>query len=344
VVVYDLGGGTFDISIIEVNPMGMYRVVATSGDNHLGGDDFDEKIANWIKEQLRTKHDLLLQANPHQEALLREKAEQAKIQLSTATEATIELSGLRAVGKAVEEGLTLTLSREEFEAEIKEFIDRTVALCKKTLKMAEVKTEGKLQAKDISQVLLVGGQTLTPAVGNALQKEWGWELNRTRQPDLVVGLGAAMQAGLLAKDPHLSKRIRLWDVVAQPLGIEARGEDMDEGQTMFQIIRANQQIPTRTKETPIKFKNDLPGQTRIEFRVYQGASPVAKENVHLGTVVLPLTKPYDPGEAQVKCWFEIDWDGILTVHAEELGVEAPEVVEKIDYFYYLGQAEEEESE
>lgn len=340
VVVYDLGGGTFDISIIEVNTMGMYRVVATNGDNHLGGDDFDEKVANWIKDQIRTKYDLRLLADPHQEALLREKAEQAKIELSDATEATIDLSGLRTVGQELEEGLTLTLPREEFDSLIKEFVDRTLALCAETLEMARKKTEGKLQAKDISQVLLVGGQTCTPAVGNALQERYGWKLNRTRAPDLVVGLGAAMQAGLLAKDPHLSKRIRLWDVVAQPLGIEARGEGMAEGQTMFQIIRANQQIPMRTKETPIKFTNDLPGQTRIEFRVYQGADPVATNNVHLGTVPLPLTQSYEPGEAQVKCWFEIDWDGILTVHAQELGVEAPEVVKKIDYFYYLGRTAE----
>jgi molecular chaperone DnaK len=351
VVVYDLGGGTFDISIIEVNRMGMYRVVATSGDNHLGGDDFDERVANWIKERFRANYGLPLLADPHQEALLRGKAEEAKIVLSGAPNATIELRGVRAVGGSMHD-LTLTLLRDEFESLIEEFILRTLALCDETLEMARTKTEGKLQAKDISQVLLVGGQTRTPAVGRSLRERYGWKLHEGHapgngadsgpEPDLVVGMGAAVQAGLLAKDPNLTRRVRLWDVVAQPLGIEAKGKQMPDGETMFQIIRANQQIPYRTKETPIKFTNELLNQGHIEFRVYQGTSSVADENTHLGTVVLPLVGRYEPGEAEVKCWFEIDWDGILTVHAEELRVEAPEVVEKIDYFYYLGQAGEEE--
>jgi molecular chaperone DnaK len=343
VVVYDLGGGTFDVSIIEINKKGMYRVIATSGDNHLGGDDFDEKLANWIKEQFQVEHAVPLLASPHQEVLLREKAEEAKIALSESAEYLIELEGLRAVDDQ-DYHFAKTVTRETFESLIQTFIDRTLEICDKTLQMAWDKTNGKLLAASINQVLLVGGQTLTPAVGEALHTRYGWKLNRQVRPDLVVGMGAAVQAGLLSGDSYLKKCIKLWDVVAQPLGIEAQGEEMPEGQTMFVMIEANQQIPTRTKNKRARFTNDATGQTKIEFRVYQGADHIAANNTHLGDVILPLTRTYEKGEALVECWFRIDWDGILHVHAKEMHTDAKEVVEKIDYFYYLGQREEEEIE
>jgi molecular chaperone DnaK len=336
VVVYDLGGGTFDVSVIEINTRGMYRVVSTSGDTYLGGDDFDEKLASWIKDQFRAENDVHLLTTPYQEVLLREKAEEAKIALSESSEYLIRLEGLHAVD-GERYNLTLPLTLDLFQDLIEPFIESTLVICDKALEMAARKTGGKLTAATINQVLLVGGQTLTPAVGEALQRRYGWALNRQVKPDLVVGMGAAVQAGVLAGDPYLKKRIKLWDVVAQPLGHEARGEEMPEGHTMYVMIEANQQIPTRTKRKRARFTNDVAGRSKLEFRVYQGDDPIATNNAHLGNVVLPLTRTYEKGEALVECWYRIDWDGILHVHAKELNTDAEEVVERIDYFYHMGK-------
>jgi molecular chaperone DnaK len=342
VVVYDLGGGTFDVSIIEIKS-GMYRVVATSGDNHLGGDDFDYKVAHWIKDQFRKVNGVALVYEPQQAALLREKAKKAKIDLTKKEETNVSFNNLRGIdGKRY--NLNLTLNREILENLIQSLIDKTLDICDATLDMAKQKTG--LLASDISQMLLVGGQTLTPAVHRAIHQKYGWMLNSSVDPGHAVALGASVLAGYLNKDPYLCKRIRLWDVVAQPLGIEIKKENQHEIQkrTMIEIIKANQQIPIRTERKPLEFTTNRDGQTRIEFRVYQGFNPIAKKNTHIGIVPITLTTPRPKGNARVKCWFEIDFDGILLVHVKELDTDAAEVLKKIDYYYYLSQEESERLE
>jgi molecular chaperone DnaK len=329
VVVYDLGGGTFDVSIIEIKK-GMYRVVATNGNNHLGGDDFDNKIVEWIKKQVESKYNAPLIINKSVEAMLREKSQKAKLDLSENTETMIELNDFHVGGKNDACNMNIQLNTDTFNSLVNPLVEETLRICDETLTMANKKIG--ITPSDISQILMVGGQTRSPFIRSALQKKYGWKQNDSVSPDHVVALGSAVLAGYLSKDPYLKKRMRLWDVIAQPLGIEIKGGAMKE------IIKANQEIPFSTEETSEEYTNFEDRQSHIEFRIYQGKDSVARNNIQLGKVMLPLTQPYEKGKARVRCWFEIDWDGILEIHARELNTDAEEIVQKIDYFYNLSQS------
>ena len=338
VAVYDLGGGTFDVSIVEINSAGMHRVVATKGDTHLGGDDFDAEIVKWIKQQFQAKFKIALSYTPHQEARLQEIAEQAKIDLSSNHQTLIDLKGLQTIdGQRID--FDIVLQRETFTTLVRHLIGRTLDICDSVLEMAKEKT-GMLSS-GVSQILLVGGQTLTPAVRNAIQSKYNWILNDTVDPGQVVSLGAAVLAGYLNGDLELKKRMRLWDVIAQPLGIEVKPGILPEGRTLLEVVKANQQIPYNTKDDddPLEFTNYEDRQAQIKFNIYQGADPIAKNNTFLGTVSLDLINPKPKNEARVRCWFDIDWDGILEIHVKELDTDSEEIIQKIDYFYYLSQQE-----
>ncbi|QTA78706.1 Chaperone Hsp70 family protein [Desulfonema limicola] len=334
IVVYDLGGGTFDVSVIEITRTGMYRVLAIDGNTHLGGDDFDEKVFNWIKEQIREKYDSQLVTDAFQEAMLREKARQAKIELTDKMETIIKLTDLRLAEDSAF-NLSLTLTRDTFNTLIQSLIEDTIDLCDSTLAMAHEKTG--VSASDIRQVLLVGGQTQSPAVKDAINKKYNWVFNNSIDPANAVCMGAAVFGGFLSEDRYLNKRIRLSDVIAQPLGIEIKGGNMKE------IIKANQRIPYDTEDTPEEYTTHEDNQGMIEFRIYQGSNPIASKNVYLGTVPLTITNPGPKGEVRVKCWFEIGWDGFLKVHTKAINTTDKKTI-KIDYFYYLDQERADELE
>ena len=319
VAVYDLGGGTFDVSILRIE-RGLFRVKATNGDTHLGGDDFDLAIINWMQEICKQqKVDLAVAEDNNLRSQLRTAAEAAKVALTQATEYQINIPNF----------LEVTLTRSQLEKLVQPFIERTLEICDKTIEKAGMKPV------DIDQVLLVGGQTRLPAIKIALQKRYGWKINDSVNPDEAVAKGAAVLGGRLCG--YLRDKVKLWDVTPLSLGIELANEKMDV------IIPSNEQIPIkRWRKGSQAFTTQRDGQESIRFRVYQGERPIAADNEFIGEVVLNLATSRQKGDVRVNCMFKIDLDGILHVLAEDSSTEGQPVEKTFDRFYRLTQEEVEE--
>ena len=317
VAVYDLGGGTFDISIVEINE-GLFRVKATKGDTHLGGDDFDQAIVNWIVESVAQQYgiQLAIDEDPQLQAHLRHQAIAAKIALSEQNEVVISLDHL--VGKE-----PLTLTRAKLEELVDDLIEQTVTICDDVLKAANLPPDA------IKQVLLVGGQTRMPHIKAKLHQRYGWHVNDQINPDEVVARGAAVMGARLCG--HLKEQVQLWDVLPLPLGVEVKGGKMEV------IIPAGEQIPA--KSDPYPFTTHRDGQERISFRIFQGTRPLATDNDPIGTVTFDLTTPRPKGEHRIEVTFHLNPEGILSVRIRDTNSDSPPLKKKFDRVYHLSPQE-----
>jgi molecular chaperone DnaK len=324
VAVYDLGGGTFDFSLLRVEH-GLFRVRSTTGDTHLGGDDFDRKVVGWIEAECRRAHGDGPAGDPRTRSALREAAQRAKEALTDADRTTIDLPELRTAGGTTV-ALSADLDRTTFERLIQPLVDRTLDKCQKLL------VDDRTAASEVDRLLLVGGQTRTPAIRRGLQERFGWEPMDGVDPDEAVARGAAVLGARLCG--HLKNRVQLWDVTPLPLGIK-----LDSG-AFEPIIRANQQIPVKVwRRGPDGFTTRRDGQTRVVFQVYQGERPRADDNTFVGDVALELATVRASGEHRIDCLFEVDHDGILHVRAEEADADGSPVEARFDRSYQLSEAE-----
>lgn len=322
--VYDLGGGTFDLSLLQLKRGGLFRVVGTKGDTHLGGDDFDQAIVKWLLDSLEREHklSLSLENDTHLRARLRAIAEAAKITLTTTPTYTVDLSSVLTI-EGQRPDLQITLTREKLAKLIQPFIKRTLDICDEALAQAQLMPDA------IDQVLLVGGQTRTPFIKAALQEHYGWQVNDTINPDEVVARGAAILGARYCG--YLKEQVRLMDVIPLSLGIA-----LNDG-SMKHIIKANTYIPTKV---PVKnFTTQRDGQELIRFRVYQGERPMASDNVLIGEVILPLTLSRPAGAPHITCTFQVDRDGSLHVYAQDEDTDAEPVKKTFNREYQLSQDE-----
>ena len=298
VAVYDLGGGTFDISILELGD-GVFEVKSTNGDTHLGGDDFDQAIIEWLAREFATENGGIdLKKDPMALQRLKEAAEKAKIELSSAAGAEINLPYITAVD-GMPKHLVKTLSRAKFEALCDDLFQRSIEPCRKALQDAH------LNASDIDEVLLVGGSTRIPKVQELVKSFFGKEPNKSVNPDEVVAIGAAIQGGVLAGDV---KDVLLLDVTPLSLGIETMGG------VMTKLIEANTTIPVHKEQV---FSTAADNQPSVEVRVLQGERPMAKDNKQIGVFHLDGIAPAPRGVPQIEVSFDIDTNGILSVSAKD---------------------------
>ncbi len=297
ILVFDLGGGTFDVSILEVGD-GVFEVKATSGDSHLGGDDFDRKIVDWMAAEFKGTQGLDLKTDRQALQRLTEAAEKAKIELSTLAETTISLPFITA-DQSGPKHLELKLTRSKFEEIARDLFERI----KKPVEQAM--QDSKLSASQIDEVVLVGGSTRIPAVQKLIRDMIGKEPNQGVNPDEVVAIGAAIQAGILAGDV---KDVVLLDVTPLSFGIETKGG------VATMLIERNTTIPTRKSEI---FSTADNNQTSVEIHVIQGERPMARDNKSLGKFHLDGIPPAPAGIPQVEVTFDIDANGILNVTAKE---------------------------
>ena len=299
IAVYDLGGGTFDVSILQMGE-GVLEVKATNGDTQLGGDDFDQRVINWIVEEFKRDQGIDLMQDRMALQRLREAAEKAKIELSTVMQTEINLPFITADASGPKH-LTMTLSRSKLEQLVGDLIDRTVGPCQQAIK------DAGLSADKIDEVILVGGMTRMPVVQEKVQELFGKEPNKSVNPDEVVAVGAAIQAGVLKGEV---RDVLLLDVTPLTLGIETLG-----GVTTALITR-NTTIPTSKSEV---FTTAADGQTSVEVHVLQGERGMASENKALGRFILDGILPAPRGVPQVEVAFDIDANGILNVSAKDRG-------------------------
>ncbi len=299
IAVFDLGGGTFDISILELGD-GVFEVKSTNGDTHLGGDDFDKVIMDWLADEFKKDEAIDLHKDPMAWQRLKEAAEKAKIELSSSQETEINLPYITAVD-GVPKHLVRKLSRAKFEQLSDSLVERTLEPCRKALKDAGMSTS------DIDEVILVGGSTRIPKIQEIVEKFFGKKPNKGVNPDEVVAVGAAIQGGVLTGDV---KDVLLLDVTPLSLGIETMGG------VMTKLIDANTTIPTKKSEV---FSTAADNQPSVDLVVLQGERPMAKDNKSLGRFNLDGIPPAPRGVPQIEVTFDIDANGILNVTAKDKG-------------------------
>ena len=299
IAVYDLGGGTFDITILHLGD-GVFEVKSTNGDTHLGGDDFDQRIVSWFADEFKKENAVDLMKDTMAIQRLREAAEKAKIELSTVMETEINLPFITADASGPKH-LVKTITRSQLENLIMDLIEQTIEPCKMALKDAKLKTS------DINEIILVGGMTRMPAIQSAVEKYFNKESNKGVNPDEVVAVGAAIQAGVLQGDVQ---DVLLLDVTPLTLGIETLGG------VSTPLIERNTTIPTQKTET---FSTAQDNQPSVEIHVLQGERSMATENKTLGKFILDGIPPAPRGVPQVEVTFDIDANGILNVSAKDKG-------------------------
>ena len=297
IAVFDCGGGTHDVSILELGD-GVFEVKATAGDSRLGGDDFDNRIIDWLADGFKSDEDFDLRNDPAAMQRLKEAAEKAKIELSSSTTTEINLPYITATASGPKH-LVKSLTRSDFERLVSDLIERTIAPCKSALKSAD------LSVSDIDEVILVGGTTRIPAIQDAVKAFFKKDPSKGVNPDEVVAIGAAIQGGVLSGDV---KDVLLLDVTPLSLGIETMG------QVMTTLIESNTTIPTKKSEV---FSTAADNQPSVEIHVLQGERPMSKDNKSIGRFHLDGIPPAQRGTPQVEVTFDIDANGILNVSAKD---------------------------
>ena len=299
IVVFDFGGGTHDVSILELGD-GVFEVLATDGDTHLGGDDVDEKLINWLAEEFEAEENMDLRKDPMALQRLKEAAEKAKIELSSTTSTEINLPYITATASGPKH-LVRTMTRAKFEVLIDDLVKRTIEPCATALKNAD------LSKSDIDEIVLVGGSTRIPAVQEAVEKFFGKAPSKGVNPDEVVALGAAIQGGVLSGDV---KDVLLLDVTPLSLGIETMGN------VFTKLIDANTTIPTKKSQV---FSTAVDNQPSVEIHVLQGERAMAPDNNTIGRFHLDGLPPAQRGVPQIEVTFDIDANGIIKVSALDKG-------------------------
>ena len=299
IVVFDFGGGTHDVSILELGD-GVFEVLATDGDTHLGGDDVDEKIINWLAEEFKAEENMDLRKDPMALQRLKEAAEKAKIELSSTSTTEINLPYVTATASGPKH-LVRTLSKAKFEQLIDDLVKRTIKPCQTALKNADLSTS------DIDEIILVGGSTRIPAIQEAVEKFFGKSPSKGVNPDEVVSLGAAIQGGVLTGEV---KDVLLLDVTPLSLGIETMGN------VFTKLIDANTTIPTKKSQV---FSTAVDNQPSVEIHVLQGERAMAADNNTIGRFHLDGLPPAQRGVPQVEVTFDIDANGIIKVSALDKG-------------------------
>jgi molecular chaperone DnaK len=299
ILVFDLGGGTFDVSVLEVGD-GVFEVLSTAGDTHLGGDDFDKVIVDHLADTFKSNEGIDLRQDKQALQRLTEAAEKAKVELSNATQSEINLPFITATPEGPKH-LDLTLTRAKFEELASKLIDRCAKPVEQALK------DAKLSSSELDEIVMVGGSTRIPAVLELVKRITGKDPNQTVNPDEVVAVGAAIQGGVLAGEV---KDIRLLDVTPLSLGVETLGG------VMTKMINRNTTVPTKKSET---YSTAVDGQTNVEIHVLQGEREMASDNKSLGTFRLDGIPPAPRGVPQIEVTFDIDANGILSVTAKDKG-------------------------
>ncbi|MDL2222781.1 molecular chaperone DnaK [Bacteroidales bacterium OttesenSCG-928-M11] len=299
IAVFDLGGGTFDISILELGG-GVFEVRSTNGDTHLGGDDFDHVIIDWLAEEFQKNEGLDLRKDAMAMQRLKEAAEKAKIELSSSTSTEINLPYIMPVD-GMPKHLVVSLTRSKFEQLADKYIQACVSPCEKALK------DAGLSANEIDEVILVGGSTRIPAIQAIVEKIFGKAPSKGVNPDEVVAVGAAIQGGILSGDTNLGGMVLL-DVTPLSLGIETMGS------VMTKMIEANSTIPIKKTET---FTTAVDNQPSVEIHVLQGERPLAKDNKTIGKFHLDGIMPAPRGVPQIEVSFDIDANGVVSVSAKD---------------------------
>jgi molecular chaperone DnaK len=299
IAVFDLGGGTFDISILELGD-GVFEVKSTNGDTHLGGDDFDQVIIDWLADEFKAQENVDLRKDPMSLQRIKDAAEKAKIELSSSAETEINLPYVTAVD-GVPKHLVMKLSRAKFENLADSLIKRTLKPCEDALK------DAGLSKSNIDEVILVGGSTRIPAIQQAVEDFFGKKPNRSVNPDEVVALGASIQGGVLSGDV---KDVLLLDVTPLSLGIETMGNVFDV------VIESNSTIPTKKTKT---YSTAADNQPSVEIHILQGERPMARDNRSVGRFILDGIPPAPRGVPQIEVTFDMDANGILKVSAKDKG-------------------------